>query len=118
MANAGLTPGKVDIDWSYGDDFSLVVTVTGLTLGTSATMIVRDTYGSGGTTLLTFTVANSKITIDTGAGTATIAETAANMTAAITGPGRHPYWLQVADSDGNETTIVAGDLIALEAHQS
>ena len=118
MANAGLTPGKVDIDWSYGDDFSLVVTVTGLTLGTSATMIVRDTSGNGGATLLTFTVANGKLVIDSGAGTVTVSETKTNMTAAITGPGKHPYWLQVADSGGLDKTLIAGDLIALEAHQS
>lgn len=118
MTNAGLTPGKTNIDWSYGDDFSLVFTITGLTLGTSATLIVRDTPGDGGSTLLTFTVANGKITINSGTGTVTVTETKANMTAAIVAPGRYPYWLQVADSGGNDKTLVSGEFVALEAHQT
>ena len=119
MTNAGLAPGIVDIDYSFGDDFDLAITVSGVTLSTSAaTLVVRNNFGSGATTLKTFSVANGLLSVNAGTGVLTITETAANMTSALPTTGHYPYWLQMTDSDSNELTVLRGKFNVLEAHQS
>lgn len=102
---------KVDIEIVQGETFNPVFTwkVDGTAVnltGYTARMTIRDTYG--GTSLLSCTTENSRITLGGAAGTITFS-VAASDTAALTAPASGVYDLELV-SGSTVRKLMYGDV--------